>query len=82
MSRTKDTISPVGNLEVWKVYPDGEEELHFSDHNVITSGMGVGLGLLYAGSGAGDITNFQVRYFQLDNLFYTMVFLRILSMVA
>ena len=27
--------------------------------------MGVGLGLLYAGSGATDITNFQLRYFQL-----------------
>jgi hypothetical protein len=46
-------------------YPDGSEENVFDDKNTITSGMGVGLGLLYAGSGATDITNFQIRYFQL-----------------
>ena len=37
----------------------------FDEDNTITSGMGVGLGMLYAGSGATDITNFQIRYFQL-----------------
>jgi len=60
-----DVLDPSGHLEIYKVYEDGTEECVFDDHNVITSGMGVGLGLLYAGSGAADITNFQIRYFQI-----------------
>jgi len=60
-----ETLDPKGHLEIWKIYPNGEEALVFDEDNTITSGMGVGLGLLYAGSGATDITNFQIRYFQL-----------------
>lgn len=63
--KQKDQIDITGHLQIVKVYTDGKEEVAFDDHNVITSGMGAGLGLLYAGSGAADITNFQVRYFQL-----------------
>lgn len=62
--KQNDVIEPNGHLEIWKVYPNGEEVLVFDEDNTITSGMGVGLGLLYAGSGADDITNFQIRYFQ------------------
>jgi len=61
----KDILDVSGHLEIYKIYEDGSEEQVFNDHNTITSGMGVGLGLLYAGSGAADITNFQIRYFQL-----------------
>ena len=60
-----DILDPSGHLEIIKVYEDGTEEQVLNDPNTITSGMGVGLGLLYAGSGAQDITNFQIRYFQL-----------------
>ena len=60
-----DILDPSGHLEIFKVYEDGTEEQVFGEANTITSGMGVGLGLLYAGSGATDITNFQIRYFQL-----------------
>lgn len=63
--KKEDYLDASGHLEIWKVYPDGSEENVFDDKNTITSGMGVGLGLLYAGSGATDITNFQIRYFQL-----------------
>lgn len=63
--KNKDILDVSGNLEIYKVYSDGVEEKVFDDANTITSGMGVGLGLLYAGSGAADITNFQIRYFQL-----------------
>tara|TARA_R110002074_G_scaffold12449_9_gene45647 strand:+ start:1955 stop:2584 length:630 start_codon:yes stop_codon:yes gene_type:complete len=63
--KQQETLDVSGHLEIYKVYSDGEEEQVFSDKNTITSGMGVGLGLLYAGSGAADITNFQIRYFQL-----------------
>tara|TARA_R110000824_G_scaffold160004_8_gene334655 strand:+ start:1084 stop:1713 length:630 start_codon:yes stop_codon:yes gene_type:complete len=61
-----ENIDVSGHLKIYKVYKDGTEEEVFDDHNIITSGMGVGLGLLYSGfSGAADITNFQIRYFQL-----------------
>ena len=63
--KQKDFLDPSGHLEIYKVYEDGSEEKVFSDPNTITSGMGVGLGLLYAGSGAANITDFQIRYFQL-----------------
>lgn len=62
--KQNDVIEPNGHLEIWKVYPNGEEVLVFDEDNTITSGMGVGLGLLYAGSGADDVSNFQIRYFQ------------------
>lgn len=63
--KKEDYLDASGHLEIWKVYPNGSEEHIFDDKNTITSGMGVGLGLLYAGSGATDITNFQIRYFQI-----------------
>jgi len=63
--KNSDYLDVSGHLEIYKVYSDGTEEKVFDDKNTITSGMGVGLGLLYAGSGAADITNFQIRYFQL-----------------
>lgn len=63
--KNNDNLNVSGHLEIYKVYDNGQEEQVFDEANTITSGMGVGLGLLYAGSGATDITNFQIRYFQL-----------------
>jgi len=63
--KNSDIVDVSGHLEIYKVYENGEEELFFDEANTITSGMGVGLGLLYAGSGADSVDNFQVRYFQL-----------------
>ena len=63
--KNNDRAEITGHLEIWKVFESGEETLVFDEDNTITSGMGVGLGMLYAGSGAADITNFQIRYFQL-----------------
>ena len=54
-----DTLKPTGHLEVWKIFEDGEEELHFEEKNVITSGMGVGLSYLFAGSGGSQISEFS-----------------------
>jgi len=62
-----DTLQPKGNLEIWKLYEDGTEELHFCEHNVITSGMGIGLAYLFTGSGAGNLSNFQVLNFQIGS---------------
>ena len=54
-----------GHLEVIKLYVDGTEEVHFSDKNVITSGMGYTLLAAFASSGPGTVEPFQIQYFQL-----------------
>ena len=54
-----------GHLEVIKLYADGTEEVHFSEDNVITSGMGHTLLKAFATSGSGSIEPFQITYFQL-----------------
>jgi len=59
-----EKYKPKGYLEVIKIYEDGTEEVHFSENNVITSGMGVGLSHLFAGSGGGTISDFQILNFQ------------------
>jgi|6_EtaG_2_1085325.scaffolds.fasta_scaffold05282_3 hypothetical protein len=65
MARNKENFNPVGELEVWKLYKDGREpELHFSEQNVITSGLGVGFASLYAGSGSDNIVDYQILNFQ------------------
>jgi len=64
MSNSLGEINPVGYLEVWKVYENGEEELHFSDNNVITSGMGVGFALLFGRTGSDNILDYQIKYMQ------------------
>jgi hypothetical protein len=65
MDRLYDNINTSGNLEVWKIYNDGEEELVFCDHNTIVSGMGSGLMALFGGIHSNDIRDFQIRYYQL-----------------
>ena len=62
MSSSK--FQPKGFLEIWKVYDDGSQELHWSDQNVITSGMGVGLSMLFAASGSSNVKDYQIGYFQ------------------
>lgn len=64
MTRNIDTYNPKGHLEVWKVYNDGHRELHFSDRNMIVSGMGVGLAYLFSASGSDKVTDYQIRWFQ------------------
>ena len=65
MMRNNESFDPSGHLEIYKIFQDGTEECVFEEANTITSGMGVGLGLLYAGSGSQTMTDFQIRYFQL-----------------
>lgn len=54
-----------GYLEIVKLYKDGTEEVHFSDQNVITSGLGYTLLKAFSTTGAGSIAPFQIVYFQL-----------------
>ena len=64
--KQNDVLSPSGHLEIYKIYKDGTEEKVFDDHNVITSGMGVGLATLFVGQGS-SIEDFQIRYFQVGS---------------
>lgn len=64
MGITRETYSPTGELEIWKVYPDGNQELYFSDNNQIVSGMGVALSYLFAASGSDKAYDYQIRWFQ------------------
>jgi len=63
--RREDKFNIKGHLDIVKIYPDGREELHWSDHNVITSGMGLGLAYLFSNLGSSSILDFQIRYAQL-----------------
>jgi len=54
-----------GHLQIAKRYPSGEEDIVFDDHNVIVSGMSVGLSYLFTASGSTNITDYQLGRFQL-----------------
>lgn len=62
--KSKDSLNIHGYLEIIKIYPD-REEIHWSDKNVITSGMGVGLANLFSRLSSSSILDYQIRYFQL-----------------
>jgi hypothetical protein len=53
-----------GHLTIIKKYTDGQEEVVFDDHNVIVSGMGVGLMYMFTGSGSESILDYQIDRFQ------------------
>jgi len=68
MEHVLNTISSPeikGHLEIIKLYSDGREEVHFSEDNIITSGMGYTLLRAFESHGAGSISSFQIVYFQL-----------------
>ena len=54
-----------GYLEVLKIFPNGREEIHFSDKNVITSGMGATLLQAFNAAGGTPLRNYQITNFQL-----------------
>ena len=53
-----------GHLTIVRRWNTGQEEVIFDDHNVIVSGMGVGLSHLFAGSGSNSILDYQIDRFQ------------------
>jgi hypothetical protein len=53
-----------GHLTIIKQYNDGQEEVVFDDHNIIVSGMGVGLTYMFTGSGSNSVLDYQVDRFQ------------------
>jgi hypothetical protein len=53
-----------GHLQIEKIWEDGSSEIVFDDHNIIVSGMSVGLSILFSLSGSDRITDFQLDRFQ------------------
>lgn len=54
-----------GHLTIIKKFNDGQEEILLDDHNIIVSGMGVGLAYMFTGSGSNTVLDYQVDRFQL-----------------
>ena len=65
MKNFTEDIGINGHLTIIKKFTDGEEEVVFDDHNIIVSGMGVGLAYLFNGSGSNTVLDYQVDRFQL-----------------
>ena len=63
--RFDDAGTTTGHLEVYKIYKDGTEELHFSEKNVITSGMGLTLAYAFAAVADADVSSFQANWMQI-----------------
>ena len=53
-----------GHLQITKCYPNGEQEVVFDDHNIIVSGMGLGLAQMFSLSGPPTILDYQIDRFQ------------------
>jgi hypothetical protein len=54
-----------GHLTIIKKFTDGQEEVVFDDHNIIVSGMGVGLTYMFTGSGSNSVLDYQIDRFQI-----------------
>jgi len=63
--RFDDTGTTRGHLEIYKIYKDGTEELHYSEKNVITSGMGLTLSYAFAADANADVSSFQANWMQI-----------------
>jgi len=60
-----DELGINGHLTIIKRDNNGKEEVIFDDHNIIVSGMGVGLSYLFTASGSTSIIDYQIDRFQL-----------------
>jgi len=65
MKKFVDDLGINGHLTIIKRYTDGQEEVMYDDHNIIVSGMGVGLSYMFTGSGSDTILDYQIDRFQL-----------------
>jgi hypothetical protein len=65
MITVKDKLNYQGELEVFKIYKDGREELHYKDSNIVVSGLGYGLSLLFSGEGSQEVEDYKLLYYQL-----------------
>lgn len=61
----KEKHKITGHLKIDKVFKDGSIETVFDDHNMIVSGISVGLSTMFSLSGSQTITDFHLDSFQL-----------------
>jgi hypothetical protein len=54
-----------GHLQISKRFDNGSEEVLFDDHNIIVSGMGIGLSYLFGLVGSPNILDYQIDRFQI-----------------
>ena len=54
-----------GHLKITKQYTDGSQEIVLDDHNIIVSGMGLGLVYLFSLSGSTVVTDFTIDRYQI-----------------
>jgi hypothetical protein len=64
MKNFAEEMGITGHLNITRRWNTGQEECLFDDHNVIVSGMGVGLSYLFTGSGSDSILDYQIDRFQ------------------
>jgi len=62
--RFVDNKKITGHLQILKRFPNGKETIVFDDHNIIVSGMSVGLSYLFTASGSNNITDYHLGYWQ------------------
>lgn len=60
-----DYLNINGHVTIHKLFDDGREELVYDDHNVIVSGMGVGLACFFGLSGSNSIIDYQIDRYQI-----------------
>lgn len=65
MKNFTEEIGITGYLTIIKRFRDGTEETVFDDHNIIVSGMGVGLSYMFNGSGSNTVLDYQIDRFQI-----------------
>ena len=65
LKNSRNKLNITGHLTIVKKYKSGEEEVVFDDHNIIVSGMGVGLSHLFTGSGSNSILDYQIDRFKI-----------------
>lgn len=59
-----DYLNINGHVTIHKLFDDGREELIYDDHNVIVSGMGVGLACFFGLSGSNSVIDYQIDRYQ------------------
>jgi hypothetical protein len=64
MKKFTEELGINGHLTIIKKYRDGQEDVVFDDHNIIVSGMGVGLTYMFTGSGSDSVLDYQIDRFQ------------------
>lgn len=69
-----EVLQASGNLEIIKIFNNGSEEVVFSDHNLITSGLGVSIATIFVGSGSVNIKDHQIRWFQMGSGDYAVAY--------